>query len=332
MASSEKRWSGTESTLRLVAGAGPAGMNPRSGTASASSSASTSPTRALLASSRINVPARRMSHRRTSPSLPPVASTHSLPRIHRVAHTASLCPVSVCVTFPLFGSHSRTWGWPVPTATSACDSACGAMERLYTLASKWKVRTRVAVLVSHTATVWSNDPVKNMPVSTGYHAAHETLKRWPWFAPVPACPAPPFVVVPLATRMRGSCVVWPVAGSVLVGCSVSYTATIASTVPARRYRRSVSSSSRQLTPPLHRCAMVLSPLSAAASHCRRATDARKEMGRRVPLSRARSSPAVGFQPGDPIGAPARPQRALPPTLFSRCAALALLLLCSRGNR
>ena len=31
-----------------------------------------------------------------------------------------------------------------------------------------------------------------------------------------------------------------------------------------------------------------------------------------------------LQPGDPIGAPARPQRALPPTLSSRCAALAVL--------
>ena len=139
-----------------------------------------------------------------------------------------------------------------------------------------------------------------MPVSTGYHAAHETLKRWP---PVPrAPPTPPSApsADPLATRMRGSCVAWPVVRSVFVGCSVSYTATTASTVPARRYRRSVSSSSRQLTPPLHRCAMVLSPLSAAASHCRRDTDARNERGRRVPLSRARSSPAVGFQPGDPM--------------------------------
>ena len=128
-------------------------MNPRSGASSASSRASTSPTRTLLASSLMKEPALRMSHRRTSPSPPPVARIHSLPRIHRVAHTASLCPVSVCVTLPLFGSHSLTCGWPVPTATRQCEFALGAMEMWYTLASKWKERTREAVLVSHAATV-----------------------------------------------------------------------------------------------------------------------------------------------------------------------------------
>jgi hypothetical protein len=49
----------------------------------------------------------------------------------------------------------------------------------------------------------------------------------------------------------------PVAGFTAVGRSVSYTAMTASTVPASRYRRSLSSSSKQFIPPARRVAAPL---------------------------------------------------------------------------
>ena len=50
-------------------------------------------------------------------------------------------------------------------------------------------------MVSQPATTPSKEPVKNMPVSTGYHDAHETPKAWPGVASEPS---------PLATRKTGS--------------------------------------------------------------------------------------------------------------------------------
>ena len=291
VAFTEKRWSGTASTFLLVAGVGPAGTG-----ASGSSGNWTDWRRgswvaslAFVASRTMNDPARLTSHSRISPSADPEARTHSLPVTHASAMIASRWPASACVTAPERGSHSRTLGSDVPHARRLCaldeDDREGGTAMAYTLdPGKSKVATRWSALVSHTAAVSSKEAVKKTPVSTGYHATEETPK---------ACPGARSVPSPLPRRNTGSCVARRVAASTRVGCSTSYAATTASTVPASKYRRSVWSSASAFTPPAQRCANVLSPLSVAASPRRRETREANAPGRERPSSRRESSRREG---------------------------------------
>jgi hypothetical protein len=124
-------------------------------------------------------PARRMSHRRTSPSAPPVANACSFDRNHSIACTLPLCPDSVCAMTFDTGSHNRTMSSSEPIATSECDvaRALSATAR-HLLASVVSVAARKQFASQH-FTRPSYDPVKNTPVSVGNHRAHDVAYACP---------------------------------------------------------------------------------------------------------------------------------------------------------
>ena len=171
-----------ESAIFLDAGLTPASTRPFSlGPADmASRIESTRAVACVLCLSRIMyAPARRMSHRRTSPSAPPVANAYSFDRDHSIACTLPLCPDSVCaITFDA-GSHNRTTSSSEPIATSECDVA-----RALSAAARHLVASSVSVatlkqFASQHFTAPSYDPVKNTPVSDGNHRAHDVAYACP---------------------------------------------------------------------------------------------------------------------------------------------------------
>ena len=252
-------------------------------------------------------PARRMSHRRTSPSAPPVANAYSFDRDHSIACTLPLCPDSVCaITFDA-GSHNRTTSSSEPIATSECDVA-----RALSSAARHLVASSVSVatlkqFASQHFTAPSYDPVKNTPVSDGNHRAHDVAYACPISSLVvasrvaaassrlarpPAGRAPPPTIshTSVAPELDGSGA--PSHRSSPPRRSVSYTRAPPSMPPTKRYRRSTVSRST------HVGATSLSTREASSRGRRespRSRATRNESGARVPALRARARACMALR-------------------------------------